>query len=122
LCWYAGVESAGQTKQLERVLNKVTYGVPSHDPESDKFDGKRYWRGPTWAVMNLLIGLGLEEMKHPLAQDVREMTRALIENHGFAEYFDPHDGSPAGGQAFTWTAAVWLSWAGQTQGGTNGIN
>lgn len=122
LCWYAGIDSDGQSKQLQRVLDKVQFGVPSHDPESPKFDGRRYWRGPTWAVMNLLIGLGLEEMKHPLAPRLRQATRALIENNGFAEYFDPQDGTPAGGQAFTWTAAVWLSWAGENLGGNDGIN
>ncbi|WP_027836134.1 MGH1-like glycoside hydrolase domain-containing protein [Maritalea myrionectae] len=114
LCWYAGLDSEGQTKQLQRVLDKVQYGVPSHDPESDKFDGRRYWRGPTWAVMNLLIGLGLEERNHPLAERVRIATKTLIEESGFSEYFDPTDGSAAGGQGFTWTAAVWLSWAGRT--------
>lgn len=122
LCWYAGIDSAGQSEQLQRVLVKVQFGVPSHDPESPKFDGRRYWRGPTWAVMNLLIGLGLEEMNHPLALRLKQATRALIEQNGFAEYFDPQDGTPAGGQAFTWTAAVWLSWAGENQGGNDGIN
>jgi hypothetical protein len=32
---------------------------------------------------------------------------------GFAEYFDCNDGSPAGGGAFSWTAATWLQYAAQ---------
>ncbi len=64
--------------------------------------------------MNLLIGLGLEDMNHPLAGQVRNATKTLIEENGFSEYFDPMDGSAAGGQGFTWTAAVWLSWAGRS--------
>ncbi|MCF4098316.1 MGH1-like glycoside hydrolase domain-containing protein [Maritalea mediterranea] len=120
LCWYAGIDSPEQSAQLERVLSQVKYGVPSHDPASPKFDGRRYWRGPTWAIMNQLIGLGLEEMNHPLAEKLRATTRDLIAAHGFAEYFDPTDGSPAGGKAFTWTAAVWLSWANKAEGGNNG--
>lgn len=122
LCWYAGVESKAQLAHLDRVLNKVKFGVPSHDPESPKFDGRRYWRGPTWAVVNLLIGVGLEDMSHPQADRVRDATRRLITEFGFAEYFDPNDGTPAGGQFFTWTAAVWLSWASPSEGGSNGIN
>ncbi len=122
LCWYAGIDQKEQSAQLERVLDAVKFGVPSHDPESPKFDGRRYWRGPTWAVVNFLIGIGLEEMEHPLAERVREATRQLITEFGFAEYFDPHDGTPAGGQFFTWTAAVWLSWASPTIGENNGIN
>ena len=82
LCWYAGIDQKEQSAQLERVLDAVKFGVPSHDPESPKFDGRRYWRGPTWAVVNFLIGIGLEEMEHPLAERVREATRQLITEFG----------------------------------------
>jgi hypothetical protein len=33
---------------------------------------------------------------------------ALIEKSGFAEYYDPADGSPLGGGRFSWTAAMVL--------------
>jgi len=85
--------------------------VDSYDPRDEKFDGKRYWRGPVWGVMNMLIGMGLEEYGMEEGRALRQMTKALIAEHGFAEYFDPRDGSPAGGESFTWTAAVWLGWA-----------
>lgn len=111
LCWYAGVSSHEQSRQLERVLSLVPYGVPSYDPAGSGFDGKRYWRGPTWAIMNMMIGLGLEEAGQPLGTRVKEITHDLIARFGFAEYFDPRDGSPAGGKSFSWTAAVWLAWA-----------
>jgi len=35
----------------------------------------------------------------------------MIEKSGFFEYFNPLDGSGAGGRNFTWTAAIWLAWA-----------
>ncbi|GFE63950.1 MGH1-like glycoside hydrolase domain-containing protein [Litoreibacter roseus] len=114
LCWYAGLD--GMSAQLDRILNLTPYGIPSHDPSSPKFDGKRYWRGPIWGVMNMLIGLGLEDVNHPQAGRVRQTTHDLITEHGFAEYFDPRDGSPAGGMSFTWTAAVWLGWANRGAG------
>lgn len=116
LCWFAGIDNPRQSDQLARVLAAQPFGVASYDPAGDKFDGKRYWRGPVWAFMNFLICLGLEEHQHPLASQVRAKTHDLIAHHGFAEYFDPRDGTAAGGQAFTWTAAVWLAWAHERTG------
>ncbi|MEO0914917.1 MAG: hypothetical protein AAFY59_18365, partial [Pseudomonadota bacterium] len=61
---------------------------------------------------------GLAEAGHMTEADrIRDDTRALIEAHGFFEYFDPLEGRPAGGDAFTWTAAIWLIWAGQGEWG-----
>jgi len=111
LCWYAGVDEPRMRTLLNEIQRTVKYGVPSYDPRDEKFDGKRYWRGPVWGVMNMLIGMGLEEYGMEEGRALRQMTKALIAEHGFAEYFDPRDGSPAGGESFTWTAAVWLGWA-----------
>lgn len=111
LCWYAGLPSEDQAAHLERVLSLAPFGVPSLDPADPRFDSKRYWRGPVWGMMNLMIGTGLAEHGNPLGETVRGKTADLIRQFGFAEYFDPTDGSPAGGSTFTWTAAVWLAWA-----------
>lgn len=111
LCWYGGLPAPQMRAVLTHVLEGVTYGVPSFTPHDPKFEAKRYWRGPVWAVMNMLIGMGLDEMDLPEGQVLREGTADLITKHGFSEYFDPLDGSPAGGGTFTWTAAVWLGWA-----------
>ena len=111
LCWYGGLPAPQMRNVLTHVLEGVTYGVPSFTPHDPKFEAKRYWRGPVWAVMNMLIGMGLDEMDLPEGQVLREGTADLITKHGFSEYFDPLDGSPAGGGTFTWTAAVWLGWA-----------
>jgi len=111
LCWYGGVPAPPMRAVPTHVLEGVTYGVPSFTPHDPKFEAKRYWRGPVWAVMNMLIGMGLDEMDLPEGQVLREGTADLITKHGFSEYFDPLDGSPAGGGTFTWTAAVWLGWA-----------
>ncbi|CZF80633.1 hypothetical protein GCE9029_02111 [Grimontia celer] len=112
LCWYAGIESPEMVGHLERILGNGHYIVPSYDPAGEKYDAMRYWRGPVWAIMNALIGWGLEEQGHvTLARAVRQQTAGLISNYGFAEYFNPDNGTPAGGGHFTWTAAVWLSWS-----------
>jgi len=117
LCWYGGgsVPAEMQT-QLQRILAAAPYGIPSLDPTDPRFDAKRYWRGPTWAVMNSLIGRGLSEAGLPEGEQVRDITRQLIEQYGFAEYFNPTSGAPAGGQSFTWTAAVWLDWVCEQEG------
>ena len=116
LNWYAGIDHPGMEAQYDRIASLCKYPVPSHDPSSERFDAKRYWRGPTWAIINVLIGIGLEE--HGLtdrADALRKTTADLIREHGFAEYFDPMTGDAAGGGTFTWTAAVWLGWASPTR-------
>ena len=122
MCWYAGLYDKRMLLHYDRIMKKVKYGMPSYDPESVRFDRKRYWRGPSWAIMNMLIGFGLEEVGEvERAGLLQAQTNRAISENGFAEYFDPIDGSPAGGNTFTWTAAVWLGWA-KTLGGTNGFN
>lgn len=112
LCWYAGIDDARARPALERMLGAARYGLASFDPQAKGFEPLRYWRGPTWPIMNYLVGSGLEEQGHmDLAARIRNDTAALMQQNGFAEYYDPHSGAPAGGETFTWTAAVWLGWA-----------
>lgn len=117
LCWYGGIESADMGRAFDRMLETCPHPVPSHDPDAPDFDARRYWRGPTWAILNAMIGMGLSAMGHEKRADrLRSATRDLIGGHGFAEYFDPLTGDPAGGGTFTWTAAVWLAWASPSAG------
>ncbi|MEM9425713.1 MAG: hypothetical protein AAGA06_03335 [Pseudomonadota bacterium] len=112
LCWYAGVDDDAMLARLEQTFAACPYPVPSHPVDADNFDAKRYWRGPTWAFMNSMIGRGLADMGHTAHEErLRAATRDLISHHGFAEYFNPLTGDPAGGGMFSWTAAVWLAWA-----------
>ncbi|NNF72381.1 MAG: hypothetical protein HKN02_09345 [Rhodobacteraceae bacterium] len=117
LCWYAGIEDDWMRRDLDEAFTVCRYPVPSHDATHPGFNAKRYWRGPTWAIMNALIGIGLAEMGHgEVAERLRRVTGELIAEHGFAEYFNPMTGDPAGGGTFTWTAAVWLAWASPSVG------
>ena len=116
LCWYAGSGSAARWAELRALFlhwaQRVTFMVPSFDPFNPHFDALRYWRGPVWAIVNFLVGTGLAEAgETELAGQLRADTRALISEHGFAEYYSALDGQPAGGKAFSWTAAIWLAWA-----------
>lgn len=113
---YAGVRDPEITKSLnthfDRIGAKATYMMPSYDPDHPGFEHKRYWRGPVWAVVNYLIARGFTEAGNPeRAKRIRRDTVALAETSGFAEYYSPIDGSGAGGNSFSWTAAVWLAWA-----------
>lgn len=120
LNWYAGVENPIALREYARIAAAVPHGFPSHDPQSPRFEPFRYWRGPTWGIINTLIGIGLADMGHTTqAEALRATTAQLIKKSGFAEYFNPVDGTPAGGMDFTWTAAIWLGWAspGNSKGG-----
>lgn len=116
LSFYAGLLHAERDAHLvgamERILDAVSFGLPSFDPTHPKFDPRRYWRGPSWAIINFLIARGLQEAGlESLAQRLRLDTRKMIQKSGFFEYFNPLDGSGYGGNHFTWTAAIWLAWA-----------
>ena len=110
LAYLAGMGRPELDAHLERVWGAVSYGLPSSDPEAVHFDARRYWRGPMWPFLNALIAMGLPPGP---AERLRRETAAAIEAGGFNEYFDPTDGTPCGGADFTWTAAVWLTWAGR---------
>jgi len=112
LCWFGGVDDARMAARFDEMLTRVPHPIPSLDPDDARFDARRYWRGPTWGIMNTLAGLGLGRCGHgERERALRDRTAALIAEHGFAEYFDPLHGHPAGGGTFTWTAAIWLAWA-----------
>jgi hypothetical protein len=118
LSFYGGLLCEAKDEAMlahaERIGAKVAYLVPSLDPEDPGFQMIRYWRGPVWAVVNYMIGSGLHEAGHAeLAARVRGDTRALIERNGFYEAFSPIDGTGSGGDDFSWTAAIWLAWAGR---------
>ena len=111
LCWYAGISDPQMARHLERILKDVPWPMPSSDPADHRFDALRYWRGPTWGIVNTMIGLGLAECgPEGTGETLRARTEAMISRNGFAEYFDPIRGTPAGGASFTWTAAIWLAW------------
>jgi len=117
LAWLAGAATPEAEARLIRAWDAVRYGIPSADPAAPGFERRRYWRGPAWPVVNALVAIGLKDAgEHALAERLRRETAALIRAGGFNEYFDPIDGAPCGGRNFTWTAAVWLAWAGRDEG------
>jgi hypothetical protein len=117
LSWYAGLGSPHQQRRqatsLRAWLDEVHYGVPSTRASAAAFEPRRYWRGPVWQHMNMLIETGLREQGEPtLAGRIRRSSLELFDRSGFHEYYDPMTGEGLGGTRFSWTAATWLYWFG----------
>lgn len=93
--------------RLEHLSKNVNHLVPSHDPSDPRYDGKRYWRGPSWLIVNYMIADGLRNAGQlQMSDNIVKSSIKLIEKSGFAEYYDPVSGEPCGGTSFTWTAAM----------------
>jgi hypothetical protein len=83
------------------------YPVPSVPLEARHFQDHRYWAGPTWVNTNWAVIQALHRRGHDdVAADLRARTLALVDEHGFAEYFSPTAGTGHGAPEFSWTAAL----------------
>jgi hypothetical protein len=81
--------------------------VPSTKPADACFEARRYWRGPVWHVVNVVIAEGFAGAGALSEADlIRSHMRADIAPSGFADYFDPTDGTGLGGTDVSWTAAM----------------
>lgn len=98
---------AALCERLARSLDLGPYGVASHWPVDSRFDGKRYWRGPSWLIVNYLLIQGLRENgQDRLADRIVQASMRCIEKSGCSEYYHPVTGEALGGGTFTWTAAM----------------
>ncbi|MBL8589056.1 MAG: neutral trehalase, partial [Methylobacteriaceae bacterium] len=69
---------------LESQMAEVALPAPSTDPRDPRFEPKRYWRGPVWAVVNWMIAEGLSRHgARDLADRLRRATGAAIARTGF---------------------------------------
>lgn len=93
--------------RIRDLAGRCRHIVPSHDPADPRFDAKRYWRGPTWLVVNYMIADGLARAgEADVSAAIARSSLDLIAESGFAEYYDPMTGEACGGGRFTWTAAM----------------
>lgn len=110
LAAYAGFEN-DIVPTLSSWLTETAHGLPSTRSSYSGFEPLRYWRGPVWLHINMLIADGLRQQgRQDLAADLRRRTRRLCEESGFSEYYDPLSGRGLGGKSFSWTAATYLHW------------
>ena len=117
LVFYADAGSSEQKEHtlahIKRINQKTRFGLPSWDHDAKGFEGQRYWCGPLWCQMNYMISQGLAETgEAELAEKLRLDLRRVIELSGFYECFNPLSGQGCIGKDFSWTAALWLAWAG----------
>ena len=116
---YAGLADDAQAARLveAHLLNPDEYApdehtryfLPSAAKNSLYFEPKRYWRGPVWVNINWLVVQGLRRYGYAdVAETVTAHTLELTRRGGFAEYYDPRDGTPCGAREFSWSAALVL--------------
>lgn len=117
---YAGIPSSEQTSKivstmLEKFGGENRYLCASFDPDSSRFNPKKYWRGPVWINMNWFLYYGLMDYGYiDLANKIKSDSIELITKAGFYEYFNPNkdvyerESGGYGGSDFSWTAALYL--------------
>jgi len=124
---YSHAASDGQVAVLLKQLSDShTYGskypIPSVSLKSPFFEIARYWRGPTWPIVNLFILEGLKsysdnEQCQKLFKELVKKTADMIRTIGFYETYDPNIGladnyqntlSGMGYEEFSWSAAIYL--------------
>ena len=117
---YARACTAADASLLAGLVQKwdahLRYSMPSTDPLACEFDAARYWRGPVWLVINRLVAEGFAAYGNSdLAERLRIESHQLALAHGLREYFNPLTGEGLGGADFSWSAAMWLAWAGRNR-------
>jgi len=112
LSFYADIGSIKQKNDIMvnicNFMNNNKYCFPSWNNKSKSFNPVKYWRGPVWAIINLLISIGLYKDYQLISQKILDNTKELIQQNGFYEYFNPETGKGCGGNNFTWTASVYI--------------
>jgi len=109
---YSGKITNERAKELVQLLKdkkqfSPRYPVPTTPISSEWFKPHDYWQGPVWINTNWLIINGLRQYGFDEeAEELTKTTLELVEKSGLCEYFSPLDGSPAGIENFSWTAAL----------------
>lgn len=116
---YAGVPDRRQARRMfdAALWAPQQYGpspvapwaVTSASKSSPAFDPRRYWRGPVWINVNWFLVKGLRRAGLVREADaLRRLTLQLVDQSGFAEYYEPSTGEPLGSDGFSWSAALTL--------------
>lgn len=115
---------------IDKLEDPYTYGTlnpvpstPAHIKCGNKyksnpdFDLRRYWKGPSWPIINLLIIEGLKqypghERAQALAWQLGLKTTNMIKEAGLYENFNPDilktEAAGLGKKDFTWSSVIYL--------------
>lgn len=98
---------------LDKFGGDDQYLCASFDPTNERFNPRKYWRGPVWINMNWMLYRGLENYNFTaVAERIKSDSIELIERDGFFEYFDSRkengeiERKGYGGNNFSWSAAL----------------
>ena len=81
--------------------------VAMHEPAFYPGETPFIWRGPTWAPANWFLYHALKKRGfRDQAERLRRSLRALVEQSGFREYYDPISGEGHGAREFTWSGLL----------------
>jgi glycogen debranching enzyme len=112
---YARVPTAARARRLIARLAEFGstvgggWALTSLARDDPRFDGKLYWRGPIWPILNWILYRGLARYgDRKRATSVRRALLELARTGGFWEHYDPTTGRGNGGHQFAWTAALVL--------------
>lgn len=84
---------------------------PSTSLEDPAFNTRRYWKGPTWPVMNWLFWWALDRAgEHERGGRLRQAALTRLAMVQFAEYVEPFTGESLGSLDQSWTVALALDW------------
>ena len=107
---------------LDKFGDEGRYLCASFDPTHEKFNPRKYWRGPVWINMNWMLYHGLNRHGYDdLAKRIKADSLELIEKNGFFEYFDSRKANPDakgngyGGDNFSWSAALLIDFLEQKE-------
>ena len=115
---YAGIPNEERAASMVKVMmdkfgGDNQYLCASFDPTNERFNPKKYWRGPVWINLNWILYNGLKQYEmYDIAERVKKDTIEILEKNGFYEYFDSrkemHQNGKAGygGNNFSWSAAL----------------
>ena len=117
---FAGIPTKEHAESLVNTMitkfgSDDMYLCASFDPTSERYDPKKYWRGPVWINLNWMLYYGLLDYGYnELAQRVKADSIELLKKAGFYEYFDARknvykdDNKGCGGSNFSWSAALFI--------------
>lgn len=96
-----------QTHFYSQSTFNSPFGIRTVSKQEPSYRSDGFWRGPIWFAPHWFIYKGL--MDYGFIKEaawIREVSRGLIEKHGFREYFNPENGRAYGAHNFTWGTLV----------------
>lgn len=100
-------EAAQLVAELTSPAYWARYPVPTTPTDSAAFAPDHYWRGNLWPSVNWLIYHGLRRYGFAaVASQLAERFQAVVDQHGFHEYFNPVSGQGHGPSLQSWTTIV----------------